>query len=76
MLKKSKGFLMGVVFTILAMAGAAQLGLVKIDITITEKGAAAIQDGKAILDSAQDGAVGLYNEVVGGGGQSGNQSNP
>lgn len=65
MLKKSKGFLLGVIFTVLAMAGAAQLGWVKIDITITEKGAALIEDGKAALNSAQDGAVGLYHELSG-----------
>ena len=61
MFKKSKGFLLGVIFTILAMAGAAQLGWVKIDITITEKGAAMIQSGKAALTTAQTEAAGLLN---------------
>jgi hypothetical protein len=61
MFKKSKGFLVGVLFTILAMAGAAQLGWVKIDITITEKGAAVIQSGKAALNSAQNEAAGLLS---------------
>jgi hypothetical protein len=61
MFKKSKGFLLGVIFTILAMAGAAQLGWVKIDITITEKGAAMIQSGKAALNTAQTEAAGFLS---------------
>jgi hypothetical protein len=69
MFKKSKGFLVGVLFTILAMAGAAQLGWVKIDITITEKGAAVIQSGKAALNTVQTEATGL----LGGGSKSDGQ---
>lgn len=72
-MKRTRVFLLGVIVTILAMIGAAQLGWVKIDITITEKGSAVIQDGKDALNSVHTGAVGLYRELSGdqGGDQSG-----
>lgn len=54
-MKKVKCFIAGVVFTILAAVGAAQLGWVRIDIAVTEKGV-------ALMDSAKAGAAELFTK--------------
>lgn len=64
-MKRTKGFVTGVIVTALALAGAAHFGFVKIDITITDKGAALLEDGQALVDDAATAAGELYNEHVG-----------
>jgi len=65
-MKRIKGFLMGVVVTALALAGAAHFGFVKIDITVTDKGQAVLNQAEQVLDSAQQQATDLYSEHVAG----------
>jgi len=66
MVKRTKSFVVGVLVTAAALAGAAHFGLVKIDITITDKGAALIEDGQQLVQEAQTEAVNLYNEATQG----------
>jgi len=63
MLKSKKSFLAGIVMTIAVVFAAVQFGFVKVDLTVTEKGQAAIDQGSALIDTAVDGTTGLFSET-------------
>lgn len=60
MLKRSKGFVFGIASAALLVFAAVHFGFVKIDLTITEKGQTAIDQGSALIDTATDGVSDIF----------------
>lgn len=60
MFKRSKGFVFGILTTVAVIFAAVQFGFVKVDLTVTEKGQAAIDQGSALIDTVTDEATGLF----------------
>ncbi|MFQ5412626.1 MAG: hypothetical protein ACE5EC_10015 [Phycisphaerae bacterium] len=63
MLKRSKGFVFGIITTVAVIFAAVHFGFVKIDLTVTEKGQAALDQGSTLIDTAVDETTGLFNET-------------
>jgi len=63
MLKSKKSFLAGIIMTIAVVFAAVQFGFVKVDLTVTEKGQAAIDQGSAMIDTAVEETTGLFSET-------------
>ncbi len=64
MFKRSKGFVFGILTTVAVIFAAVHFGFVKIDLTVTEKGQSAIDQGSALIDTAVDEAEGLFDETT------------
>ncbi len=63
MFKRIKGFVLGILTTVAVIFAAVQFGFVKIDLTVTEKGQAAIDQGSALIDTVTDEAEGFFSEI-------------
>lgn len=63
MFKRSKSFVLGIIATALVIFAAVHFGFVKIDLTVTEKGQLAIDQGSALIDTAVEETTGLFNET-------------
>jgi len=63
LLKRSKGFVLGILTTAAVVFAAIHFGFVKVDLTVTEKGQAAINQGSALIDTAVEGTTGLFSET-------------
>ncbi len=62
MLKRSKGFVFGILTTVAVVFAAIHFGFVKVDLTVTEKGQTAIDRGSALIDTAVEGTTGLFGD--------------
>ena len=62
MFKRIKGFVLGILATAAVIFAAVHFGFVKIDLTVTEKGQAAIDQGSALIDTAVD-TTGFFGET-------------
>lgn len=54
MFKRSKGFVFGILATVAVILAAVNFGFVKIDLTVTEKGQAALDQGSALINTAAE----------------------
>lgn len=62
MFKRSKGFVFGILTTIAVIFASVQFGFVKVDLTVTEKGQAAIDQGSALIDTTVESVSGVFDE--------------